>query len=141
MCRLIFNDVILTSFLQDGRLLLDNTTYLCVQSKPGYEALREGIYLHSPSCMEGPINISTGSDVVLGHVTGGRGPIPPEQRIVRLKHSPGSGVLSVSVVSDGPTRILRITDENKKVSILSNFFHSLSESNFLERTIKYTTYM
>ena len=57
-----------------------------------------------------------GSDVVLGHVTGGRGPIPSEQKIVRLKHSPGSGVLSVAVVSDGPTRILRITDENKKVS-------------------------
>ena len=53
--------------------------------------------------------------MVLGHVTGGRGPIPSEQRIVRLKHSPGSGVLSVAVVSDGPTRILRITDENKKV--------------------------
>lgn len=54
--------------------------------------------------------------MVLGHVTSGRGVvIPPEQKIVRLKHSPGSGVLSVSVVSDGPTRILRITDENKKV--------------------------
>ena len=57
-----------------------------------------------------------GSDVVLGHVTGGRSPILSEQKIVRLKHSPGSGVLSVAVVSDGPTRILRITDENKKVS-------------------------
>ena len=53
---------------------------------------------------------------MLGHVTGGHGPIPSEQKIVRLKHSPGSGVLSVAVVSDGPTRILRITDENKKVS-------------------------
>ena len=30
------------SSLQDGRLLLDNTSYLCVQSKPGHEALREG---------------------------------------------------------------------------------------------------
>ena len=28
--------------VQDGRLLLDNTSYLCVQSKSGYEALREG---------------------------------------------------------------------------------------------------
>ena len=55
--------------------------------------------------------------MVLGHVTSGRGPIPSEQKIVRLKHSPGSGVLSVAVVSDGPTRILKITDENKKVSI------------------------
>ena len=52
---------------------------------------------------------------MLGHVTGKHGSIPPEQKIVRLKHSPGSGVLSVAVVSDGPTRILRITDENRKV--------------------------
>ena len=53
--------------------------------------------------------------MVLGHVTSEYGPIPPEQKVIRLKHSPGSGVLSVSVVSDGPTRTLRITDENKKV--------------------------
>ena len=44
-----------------------------------------------------------------------RGDVPHEQRFSRMKHSPGSGVLSVKVVSDGPTRILRITDENKKV--------------------------
>ena len=44
-----------------------------------------------------------------------RGEVPHEQRFSRMKHSPGSGVLSVKVVSDGPTRILRITDENKKV--------------------------
>ena len=120
-CWCIKSDVILTSLFQDGRLLLDNTSYLCVQSKPGYEALREGSHnsaydIHVISAALLLFLLWLGSDVVLGHVTGGRGPIPSEQKIVRLKHSPGSGVLSVAVVSDGPTRILRITDENKKVS-------------------------
>ena len=46
---------------------------------------------------------------------GGRGPVPREQEVRRMKHSPGSGVLSVSMVPDGPTRILRVVDENKKV--------------------------
>ena len=48
-------------------------------------------------------------------MTDRRGSIPGEQEIRRMKHSPGSGVLSVSMVPDGPTRILRIVDENKKV--------------------------
>jgi hypothetical protein len=60
---------------------------------------------------------SVGADAVLGHVTGGRDSVPKEQGIRRMKHSPGSGVLSVSVVPDGPTRILRVVDENKKVSL------------------------
>ena len=61
-----------------------------------------------------PCCSSSGADVVIGrYVT--RGEVPHEQRFSRMKHSPGSGVLSVKVVSDGPTRILRITDENKKV--------------------------
>ena len=51
-----------------------------------------------------------GADAVLGRIgTGGM------EEFRRLKQSPGSGVLSVAVVPDGPTRILRITDENKKV--------------------------
>ena len=104
--------------------MLDNTSYLCVQSKLGYEALREGMFLFSiihVRCIAllvcDAVILLSGSDVVLGHVTSGHGTIPPEQKIIRLKHSPGSGVLSVSVVSDGPTRILKITDENKKVPL------------------------
>ena len=54
---------------------------------------------------------------MLGHVTAGRGPVPREQEVRRMKHSPGSGVLSVTVTPDGPTRILRVVDENKKVRI------------------------
>lgn len=52
---------------------------------------------------------------MVGHVTGGRGSLPKEQDIRRMKHSPGSGVLSALLVPDGPTRILRVVDENKKV--------------------------
>ena len=81
----------------DGRLLLDNTQHLCVQSRSGFGPIQEGI------------------DAVLGHVAQGEGQHTLEQSISRMKHSPGSGVLSVSVVSDGPTRTLKITDENKKV--------------------------
>ena len=58
---------------------------------------------------------ATGSDAVLGHVTKRDQGVPPSQQIRRMKHSPGSGVLSVEVKSDGPTRTLRITDENRKV--------------------------
>jgi len=69
----------------------------------------------------------TGADVVLGRVSegGSNGGVPPEQHFSRMKHSPGSGVLSVKVVSDGPTRILRITDENKKVKCLE--YNSLQQ--------------
>ena len=52
---------------------------------------------------------------MLGGVSDSHDLVPSEQLIRRLKHSPGSGVLSVNVISDGPTRTLRITDENKKV--------------------------
>ena len=55
-------------------------------------------------------------DATLGHLLGGCGPVPHEQMLRRMKHSPGSGVLSVNVISDGPTRTLRVTDVNNKVS-------------------------
>ena len=41
--------------------------------------------------------------------------VPDHQLIGRLKHTPGSGILSLKCSSDGPTRVLTITDENKKV--------------------------
>ena len=57
-----------------------------------------------------------GADVVLGHVTKtNEGGVPFEQQLHRHRHSPGSGVLTVSVRPDGPTRVLRITDQDKKV--------------------------
>ena len=67
----------------------------CVQVSEGYDSSMEGV------------------DAVLGRV-GAEG---WREEIRKVKQSPGSGVLSVAVAQDGPTRILRITDENKKVHV------------------------
>lgn len=60
-----------------------------------------------------------GADVVLAQVLegleGSDDRVPDHQLIRRLKHTPGSGILSLKCSSDGPTRVLSITDENKKV--------------------------
>ena len=61
------------------------------------------------------IHTHAGADAVVGRVSPWDGPTPREQEIHRMKHSPGSGILSVSTVPDGPTRILRVVDENRKV--------------------------
>ena len=41
--------------------------------------------------------------------------IPVEQAISRQRLRPGSGVLNVRVMTDGPTRVLQITDAHMKV--------------------------
>ena len=80
---------------QDGHLVLADYSFMCVQCRPGYEeGLVEGI------------------DAVLGRVEG-----KGWSSFSRVKQSPGSGVLSVRVTPDGPTRVLHITDENKKVLV------------------------
>ena len=70
-----------------------NCHFLCVQLSKGYDSNIEGI------------------DAVIGHIGSGGW----REEFGKVKQSPGSGVLSVTIVQDGPTRILRITDENKKV--------------------------
>ncbi len=69
--------------------------------------------------------LSAGGEAVLGpslpagKVSGSSGRVlPPEMRISRQKLRPGSGVLSVKVVTDGPTRVLQITDINQQVRAL-----------------------
>ncbi|XP_006885807.1 PREDICTED: vacuolar protein sorting-associated protein 13D [Elephantulus edwardii] len=53
-----------------------------------------------------------GAEVVLGPDTSMEllGPIPPEQQFINQKMRPGSGVLAIRVIPDGPTRALQITD-------------------------------
>ncbi|XP_073937430.1 intermembrane lipid transfer protein VPS13D isoform X6 [Castor canadensis] len=53
-----------------------------------------------------------GAEVVLGPDTSVEllGPVPPEQQFINQKMRPGSGVLSIRVIPDGPTRALQITD-------------------------------
>ncbi|XP_031422528.1 vacuolar protein sorting-associated protein 13D isoform X2 [Clupea harengus] len=54
-----------------------------------------------------------GAEVVLGPDSGLLSPAP-EQQFINQKMRPGSGVLSVQVVPDGPTRVLQISDFNHR---------------------------
>ncbi|XP_018408139.1 PREDICTED: vacuolar protein sorting-associated protein 13D [Nanorana parkeri] len=47
------------------------------------------------------------------------GPVPKEQQFINQKMRPGSGVLSVRVIPDGPTRVLQITDVSQRRNNLS----------------------
>ncbi|XP_031235268.1 vacuolar protein sorting-associated protein 13D isoform X5 [Mastomys coucha] len=53
-----------------------------------------------------------GAEVVLGPDSSVEllGPVPPEQQFANQKMRPGSGMLSIRVIPDGPTRALQITD-------------------------------
>ncbi|XP_033365082.1 vacuolar protein sorting-associated protein 13D isoform X2 [Bombus vosnesenskii] len=87
-------------FTDDGRLCCAHKN-MCVQSKDGFMGLHEG------------------SEAVLGpqmHTN----PPPIEQRVGRQKLRPGSGFLSVTVTTDGPTRVLQVLDikERKKTFAL-----------------------
>ncbi|XP_068181546.1 intermembrane lipid transfer protein VPS13D isoform X3 [Antennarius striatus] len=42
---------------------------------------------------------------------------PPEQQFINQKMRPGSGVLSVQVLPDGPTRVLQISDFNQRGTV------------------------
>lgn len=46
--------------------------------------------------------------------------VPLEQAVSRQRLRPGSGFLAVNVLTDGPTRVLEITDIKQKVSILGS---------------------
>ncbi|KAF6112216.1 vacuolar protein sorting 13-like protein D [Phyllostomus discolor] len=64
-----------------------------------------------------------GAEVVLGPDTAMQllGPVPPEQQFINQKMRPGSGVLSVRVIPDGPTRALQITDFSQRKSDRSSY--------------------
>ncbi|XP_034948002.1 vacuolar protein sorting-associated protein 13D isoform X2 [Chelonus insularis] len=83
-------------FTDDGRLCCAHKN-MCVQSKDGFMGLYEG------------------SEAVLGPQTHSNPP-PIEQCVGRQRLRPGSGFLSVTVTTDGPTRVLQILDikERKK---------------------------
>uniref|UniRef100_A0A803TT66 UBA domain-containing protein n=1 Tax=Anolis carolinensis TaxID=28377 RepID=A0A803TT66_ANOCA len=82
---------------RDGKLVC-GMHGLVVQVKGGLSGLRDG------------------AEVVLGPDTAMEmlGPVPPEQQFVNQKMRPGSGVLVVRVIPDGPTRVLQITDFNQR---------------------------
>ncbi|XP_043510419.1 vacuolar protein sorting-associated protein 13D isoform X1 [Frieseomelitta varia] len=96
-------------FTDDGRLCCAHKN-MCVQSKDGFMGLHEG----------GSVaRWQMWSEAVLGpqtHIS----PPPIEQRVGRQKLRPGSGFLSVTVTTDGPTRVLQVLDikERKKTFAL-----------------------
>jgi len=62
----------------------------------------------------------SGSDAVLGPIICSSlqttsSEVPFEQAICRQKLRPGSGFLSVSVTTDGPTRVIEVIDIQDKV--------------------------
>nr|XP_060482139.1 intermembrane lipid transfer protein VPS13D [Panthera onca] len=64
-----------------------------------------------------------GAEVVLGPDTSMEllGPVPPEQQFINQKMRPGSGMLSIRVIPDGPTRALQITDFSQRKSDRSSY--------------------
>ncbi|GFQ85231.1 vacuolar protein sorting-associated protein 13D [Trichonephila clavata] len=87
-------------FTSDGRLCCGYPN-MYVQSKDGFKGLRRGN------------NVVLGPAMPVSFVTLDNG-IPIEQAISRRKLRGGSGVLTVKVIPDGPTRVLQITDIKKK---------------------------
>ncbi|KAM7098123.1 intermembrane lipid transfer protein VPS13D isoform 5-T6 [Molossus nigricans] len=64
-----------------------------------------------------------GAEVVLGPDTSMEllGPVPPEQQFTNQKMRPGSGMLSIRVIPDGPTRALQIADFSQRKSDHSSY--------------------
>ncbi|XP_047493790.1 vacuolar protein sorting-associated protein 13D-like isoform X6 [Penaeus chinensis] len=87
-------------FTEDGRLCCVHVN-MYVQAKDGF------------------LGLAPGNDVVLGppqlvHYGTMENGVPLEQAISRQRLRPGSGVLAVKVDTDGPTRVLQITDVHSK---------------------------
>ncbi|XP_062822059.1 intermembrane lipid transfer protein VPS13D isoform X4 [Anolis carolinensis] len=84
---------------RDGKLVC-GMHGLVVQVKGGLSGLRDG------------------AEVVLGPDTAMEmlGPVPPEQQFVNQKMRPGSGVLVVRVIPDGPTRVLQTSTNAETIA-------------------------
>ncbi|XP_069096842.1 intermembrane lipid transfer protein VPS13D isoform X1 [Pleurodeles waltl] len=67
---------------------------------------------------EGVPGLYDGAEAVLGPDAFIKlmGTVPAEQQFINQKMRPGSGVLSVQVIPDGPTRVLQITDFSQRRS-------------------------
>lgn len=70
-----------------------------------------------------------GAEVVLGPDSGLLEP-GPEQQFINQKMRPGSGVLSVQVLPDGPTRVLQVLKEHPV--FLSEFFTPQKVTAYLQ---------
>ncbi|XP_072334512.1 intermembrane lipid transfer protein VPS13D isoform X1 [Scyliorhinus torazame] len=64
---------------------------------------------------KGISGLHDGAEVILGPDTSlGLEQVPNEQQFINQKMRPGSGVLALRVIPDGPTRVLQITDQQHR---------------------------
>lgn len=77
-----------------------------------------------------------GSEVVLGPSTVAlqRG-VPLEQLVSRQRLRPGSGYLTVKVLTDGPTRVLQVTDIKDSVRIRINIIFTSGSYSFYQKLV------
>lgn len=87
-------------FTEEGRLCCAHSS-MCVQAKDGFFGLHKG-----SEAVLGPPQAVT-------YQTTDKG-IPLEQAVSRQRLRPGSGFLSVFINTDGPTRVLQISDIKEK---------------------------
>lgn len=102
---------------------------MCVQARDGFFGLRKGICNNSDEILWKKNTLKVvfsfncyvvGNDAVLGPVHSNslqvtEAGVPFEHAITRQKLRPGSGFLSVNVTTDGPTRVIEITDIQNRV--------------------------
>ncbi|XP_065212498.1 intermembrane lipid transfer protein Vps13D isoform X2 [Planococcus citri] len=92
-------------FTEDGRLCCAHNN-MCVQAKDGFFGLRKGNYAVLGPTQKESLNVTPNG-------------VPFEEAITRQKLRPGSGFLSVNISTDGPTRVVEITDiQDKKTCAL-----------------------
>ncbi|XP_073441688.1 intermembrane lipid transfer protein VPS13D isoform X3 [Dendrobates tinctorius] len=96
---------------RDGKLSC-SLPGLVVQARNGVSGLLDGA------------EVVLGPDATLEHM----GSVPREQQFINQKMRPGSGVLSVRVIPDGPTRVLQITDfQQRRAERLSSEIDDLKQ--------------
>ncbi|XP_063884386.1 intermembrane lipid transfer protein VPS13D-like isoform X2 [Scylla paramamosain] len=97
-------------FTEDGRLCCIHVN-MFVQAKDGFLGLIPGS--HSGGSWQLWNDVVLGPPQLVQYDTLANG-VPLEQAISRQRLRPGSGMLSVRVDTDGPTRVLQITDVHSK---------------------------
>lgn len=99
-------------FTEDGRLCCAHNN-MCVQAKDGFFGLRQGMSGASGARWQQWCEAVLGPPQPVTHRLTEEG-LPLEQAVSRQRLRPGSGFLAVNVLTDGPTRVLEITDIKQK---------------------------
>ncbi|XP_071526978.1 intermembrane lipid transfer protein VPS13D [Panulirus ornatus] len=97
-------------FTEDGRLCCIHVN-MFVQAKDGFLGLSPGSHCGGSWQLWNDVVLGPPQLVHYGTMENG---VPLEQAISRQRLRPGSGMLAVKVDTDGPTRVLQITDIHSK---------------------------